>query len=515
MANSIKLLHLCRPVKHRCPMFGSDHQNNEQRHAPMRRTKHKEPLFLENLTIESAGAQGKSIAKHEGMVVFVTGAVPGDVVDVRVTKKKSNYAEAITTRIVTPSPDRIPAFCKHFGTCGGCKWQDLAYPKQLEYKQQQVIDNLERLGGLQLPAVTPIMPSAGLTHYRNKLEFTFSNSRWFTREELDASAPESERGITDRNALGFHIPMRFDRVLDISECHLQPEPSNSIRNFIREHARKQGLGFYDVRAHEGFLRTLLIRTTTTGECMVLLAVGHEDVEARERLLGAVLKAFPGLTSLMWTVNPKKNDTIYDLDIRVFHGRDHIVEELPDGPGGRPLKFRIGPKTFFQTNPQQTIAMYRLTRDLAGLTGEENVYDLYCGAGSITLYLAAKAKHVAGVELVPESVADARVNAEFNGITNVSFAAGDMKKVLDPAFVAQHGRPDVVVTDPPRAGMDEPVTRHLLELAPPRIVYVSCNPATQARDLAILNERYRIDFVQPIDMFPHTYHVENVVRLVKR
>ncbi|MBL7962559.1 MAG: 23S rRNA (uracil(1939)-C(5))-methyltransferase RlmD [Flavobacteriales bacterium] len=475
-----------------------------------RRSKPVEPVIIEELAITGAGAQGKAIAKRDGMVVFVTGAVPGDVVDARVTKKKSNFMEAIATRIVSPSPDRIAPFCKHFGVCGGCKWQDLSYPKQLEYKQQQVIDNLERLGGLELPPVTPILPSPTTTHYRNKLEFTFSNKRWFTTDEINMQGEH-----TDRNALGFHIPQRFDRVLDIGECHLQPEPSNSIRNFVRAHARQHGLSFYDVREHQGFLRTLLIRTTTTGECMVLLAVGHEDEEARARLLDAIVEAFPKLTSVLWTVNPKRNDTIYDLDIHVHHGRDHIVEELPDGPGGRPLTFRIGPKTFFQTNPQQTIAMYRLTRDLAGLTGAENVYDLYCGAGSITLYLAAVAKHVAGVELVPESVADARVNADLNDITNVSFTSGDMKKVMDASFVAQHGRPDVVVTDPPRAGMDEPVTRHLLELAPERIVYVSCNPATQARDLAILNERYRIDHVQPVDMFPHTYHVENVVRLIKR
>lgn len=477
----------------------------------MRHTrKHKEPLFMEGLTVTGAAAQGKSIAKQDGMVIFITGAVPGDVVDVRITKKKSNYAEAIATRIISPSPDRVAAFCKHFGTCGGCKWQDLSYPKQLEYKQQQVIDNLERLGGLVLPTVTSIMASPDLTHYRNKLEFSFCNSRWYTKDEVDTQAE-----ITDRNALGFHIPMRFDRVLDISECHLQAEPSNSIRNFFRAYARTHGLSFYDQREHVGFLRTLLIRTTTTGECMVLLSVGHEDVDVREGLLSALLQNFPQLTSVLWTVNPKKNDTIYDLDIHVFHGRDHIIEELPDGPGGRPLRFRIGPKTFFQTNPKQTISMYKLTRELAGLTGTENVYDLYCGAGSITLYLAGAAKHVAGLELVPESVADAKVNATLNGITNVSFAAGDMKKVLDPAFVQQHGKPDVVVTDPPRAGMDEPVVRHLLELAPPRIIYVSCNPATQARDLAILNERYTIDFVQPVDMFPHTYHVENVVRLVQR
>jgi len=475
-----------------------------------RRSQRPEPLIIPDLAITSAGAEGKAVARHEGMVVFVTGAVPGDVADVQVVKKKSNFIEAIATRIVSPSPDRVRPFCQHFGTCGGCKWQHLDYVKQTQYKQQQVVDNLQRLGGLELPTVSPILTSPSSTHYRNKLEFTFSNSRWFTRDEIGTLGD-----TPDRNALGFHIPRRFDRVLDIHTCHLQPEPSNSIRNFFREHARTHGLSFYDQREHVGFLRTLLIRTTTTGECMVLLSVGHEDVEARERLLSALVDRFPELTSVLWTVNPKKNDTIYDLDIHVFHGRDHLIEELPDGPGGRPLKFRIGPKTFFQTNPEQTIAMYRLTRDLADLTGEENVYDLYCGAGSITLYLAAKAKHVVGVELVPESVADARVNAELNGISNVSFNSGDMKTVMDAAFVQRNGRPDVVVTDPPRAGMDEPVVRHLLELAPKRIVYVSCNPATQARDLAILNHRYIIDHVQPVDMFPHTYHVENVVRLVKR
>ena len=499
----------------------------------LRNKKPREEVIWEGLEITSAGANGKAIAKHDGLVVFVTGAVPGDVVDVRVFKKKKSYAEAIALRITTPSLDRVAPFCKHFGVCGGCKWQDLSYPMQLHYKQQQVIDNLVRLGGLELPEVTPIMPSQGLTHYRNKLEFTFCNSRWFTKEEIAGTDNEgdvhsrdsgsgtgmtnagSTPGMTDRNALGFHIPMRFDRVLDITECHLQPGPSDAIRNFFRDHARQHGLSFYDQREHVGFLRTLLIRTTTTGECMVLLALGHDDVEARERALEALVKAFPDLTSVLWTINTKKNDTIYDLDIHAFHGRDHLVEELPDGPGGRPLKFRIGPKTFFQTNPQQTIAMYKLVRDLAGLTGEENVYDLYCGAGSITLYLAGQAKKITGVELVPESVADARVNADLNGITNVDFAAGDMKKVFDAAFVAQHGKPDVVITDPPRAGMDEPVVRHLLELDPKRIIYVSCNPATQARDLAILNDRYRIDFVQPVDMFPHTYHVENVVRLVRR
>lgn len=476
----------------------------------MRQRKPKETIIWENVPITGAGANGKSLAKVDGLVVFVSGAVPGDVADLRVLAKKKNYAEAAAVRIAQSSPDRVAAFCQHFGACGGCKWQDLDYAKQLEYKQQQVVDNLERIGGLDLPALTPILASPARSHYRNKLEFTFSNSRWFTKEEL-----KTEGEITDRNALGFHIPQRFDRVLDLTECHLQPAPSNAIRAFVRQHAREHGLSHYDVRAHQGFLRTLLIRTTLTGECMVLVAFGHEDVEARERLLSAMAARFPQLTSILWTINGKRNDTIYDLEIHAFHGRDHIVEELPDGPEGRPLRFRIGPKTFFQTNPQQTIAMYRLVRELAGLSGRENVYDLYCGAGSITLYLAPQARHVAGVELVPESVADARVNAKLNGITNVSFAAGDMKKTLSPEFVQEHGKPDVVVTDPPRAGMDEPVVRHLLELALPRIVYVSCNPATQARDLAILKDDYRIDFVQPVDMFPHTYHVENVVRLVKR
>jgi 23S rRNA (uracil1939-C5)-methyltransferase len=491
--------------------------------ALMRQRKPKETIIWESVPVTGAGANGKAVAKVDGLVVFVTGAVPGDVADLRVLVKKKNYAETLAIRIAQPSPHRMPAFCKHFGTCGGCKWQDLSYPKQLEYKQQQVVDNLERLGGLELPAVTPILPSPSLTHYRNKLEFTFSNNRWFTKDEMkendlrdSGSSPGvTNTGPTDRNALGFHIPQRFDRVLDIGECHLQPPPSDAIRNFVRRHAREHGLSHYDVRAHQGFLRNLLIRTTLTGECMVLLSFGHEDVDPRERLLAALLQRFPQLTSLMWTINPKRNDTIHDLDIHLFHGRDHIVEALPDGPAGRPLNFRIGPKTFFQTNPQQCISMYRLVRELAGLTGAENVYDLYCGAGSISLFLAGSANHVTGVELVPESVADARINAELNAILNVSFAAGDMKKTLSADLVREHGRPDVVITDPPRAGMDEPVVRQLLELAPQRIVYVSCNPATQARDLAILKDQYRIDFVQPVDMFPHTYHVENVVRLVKR
>jgi 23S rRNA (uracil1939-C5)-methyltransferase len=483
------------------------------------RVKKPAPLIIEQLEITGVATEGKAIGRHEGQVVFVVGAVPGDVVDVRVVRRKSKFLVAVVVRVVTPSAHRVQPFCPHFGSCGGCKWQHVDYAQQLVYKQQQVVDNLERIGGLELPPVTPILPSPRTTHYRNKLEFAFSSHRWLTEEEIDRIGrkvePDGAPNRAERNALGFHVPRRFDRVLDIRECHLQPDPSDSIRNFVREQALAMGLSFYNVREHHGFLRNLMVRTTTTGECMVLLSVGHENVEAREKLLGALVEQFPQLTSVQWTVNPKRNDTIFDLDIHLFHGRDHIVQELPDGPGGRPLKFRIGPKSFFQTNPEQTVAMYRRVRELAGLTGQENVYDLYCGAGSITLFLAGMARQVVGVELVPESVIDARANAELNGVTNVSFVSGDMKRTMDAAFVRQYGRPDVVVTDPPRAGMDEPVVRHLLELEPDRIVYVSCNPATQARDLAILNDRYRIDHVQPVDMFPHTYHVENVVRLVKR
>lgn len=473
----------------------------------MRRNK-PQPIW-EALPITGYGANGRAIAKHEGMVVFVTGAVPGDVADVRVTKKKSSWAEADAIRIVERSADRVQAFCKHFGVCGGCKWQDLSYAKQLEYKQQQIVDNLVRLGGLELPEVMSILPSLHTTHYRNKLEFTASAFRWFTSEELRDLGE-----ITDRKALGFHVPGGFDKVLQVDECHLQPEPSNSVRNFIRHKAGELSPGFYDIRRHEGWLRTVMVRTTTTGEHMVLLAFGQDHPEAQQELLAAVQQKFPDITSLLWTINPKGNDTIFDLEIRVFQGKDHIVEELRD-EGHANLKFRIGPKSFFQTNPEQTQRMYEATRDLAGLTGKEKVYDLYCGAGSISLFMARHCAEVIGAELVPEAIADAHVNAELNGINNVKFEAGDLKDLLNADFIARHGKPDVLVTDPPRAGMHEDVVARIRELAPPRIVYVSCNPATQARDLSLLKDMYRITHMQPIDMFPHTYHVENVVRLELR
>lgn len=476
----------------------------------MRRSPKKPLPVWEAVPITGYGAGGKAIARVEGLVVFVTGAVPGDVADLRATRKKKSFAEATATRIVLPSPDRVTPFCEHFGTCGGCKWQDLSYAAQVRHKRQEVIDNLQRIGGLDLPDVAPTLASPRTTHYRNKLEFTASALRWFTSEDLRALGE-----IEDRDALGFHVPGRFDRVLDIHTCHLQPDPSNAIRLLVRAYAKEHGLSCYDIRAHQGFLRTLTIRTTTTGEVMVLAAFGHEDVDAREGLLTAVREAFPAVTSLQWCINPKKNDTIWDLDTHVFHGNDHVVEELPDGPGGTPLRFRIGPKTFFQTNPEQTGAMYRLVRGLAGLTGTENVYDLYCGAGSITLYVSGLAKQVVGAEIVPEAVADAGVNAALNGITNCRFEAGDLKDLLSPAFAQRHGRPDVVITDPPRAGMHEAVVMRLRELAPARIVYVSCNAATQARDLALLKDLYEVTHVQPVDMFPHTHHVETVVRLDRR
>ncbi|HNK67776.1 MAG TPA: 23S rRNA (uracil(1939)-C(5))-methyltransferase RlmD [Flavobacteriales bacterium] len=473
----------------------------------MARSKSPLPIW-ENIAVTGWGANGKALAKVDGLVVFITGAVPGDTADLRITKKKSSYAEAEAIRINIPGPDRVEPVCAHFGTCGGCKWQDLRYEKQLEYKQQQVVDNLVRLGGLELPSIAPILASPRVTHYRNKLEFAGSAHRWFTHAELRTLGE-----ITDRTALGFHIPGRFDKVMHVDTCHLQPEPSNSIRLFIHERARALGLPYYAIRENTGGLRTVLIRTTTTGETMTLVSFGQEDAR-NEQLLAAVHERFPDITSLLWTINTKKNDTIWDLDIRVFHGKDHITEALPD-PGLTDLRFRIGAKSFFQTNPEQMRAMYVEARDQAGLTGHERVYDLYCGAGTISLFAARHCKEVIGAEIVPEAVADARMNAELNGIRNVRFEAGDLRHLLDASFIERNGEPDALITDPPRAGMHEDVVARILEMAPPRIVYVSCNPATQARDLAMLKDRYRISHVRPVDMFPHTYHVENIVRLDRR
>lgn len=467
--------------------------------------KHQQPI-LEHVTLTGRGAKGRAIARVDGLVVFVEGAVPGDVADLRVLRKKKNHAEAVVERLITPSPDRATPFCKHFGICGGCTWQHLAYPAQVASKRSEAVDNLERIGGLLLPVAAPTLASPKDRFYRNKLEYTFTAQRWFTPEELE----RGER-ITDRQALGFHLPGRFDKVFDVEECWMQGGPSDAIRNFIRHYAKAHGSSHYDIRRHEGWLRTLIIRTTTTGETMVLFTFGHEDAPARTALFQALLLAFPGITSLLWCINPKKNDTIWDLEIQLFHGRDHIVEILPDGHLA-PLQFRIGPKSFFQINPEQTRVMYRLVRDLAGLAGHEHVYDLYCGTGSISLFLARHCARVTGAEIVPEAVADAAVNARMNGITNVAFEAGDLKDLLDAGFMDRHGRPDILVTDPPRAGMHPAVVERIREMAASRLIYVSCDTATQARDLGMLKDLYRITHVQPLDMFPHTSHVENVVRL---
>jgi len=470
----------------------------------------KKPLpVFEHITVTGWGAKGKAIAKVDGLVVFITGAVPGDVVDLQVKRKKKSYAEATTTRLITASPDREEPFCAHFGICGGCGWQDYAHAAQLLNKHQEVVDNLQRIGGLELPEVPPILASAKTQHYRNKLEYTFTAQRWFTKAELDTGEV-----IEDRKALGYHLPGRFDKVFNVEKCWLQPAPSDAIRNFVGAYATAHGLGYYDIRKHEGWLRTLTIRTTTTGEVMVLLAFGYEDKGSREALLAAVLQEFPGITSFLWCINPKMNDTIWDLDVHVFHGRDHIIEELIDD-GHAPLRFRIGAKSFFQTNPEQTQVMYELVRIYAELKGDELVYDLYCGAGSISLFLARHCGRVIGAEIVPEAIADAHANAELNGIGNVAFEAGDLKDLLNAEFIARHGKPDVLVLDPPRAGMHPSVVERIREMAPPCIVYVSCNPSTQARDLALLKDLYRITRVQPLDMFPHTWHVENVVRLERR
>jgi 23S rRNA (uracil1939-C5)-methyltransferase len=462
--------------------------------------------ILKDVQITGIGGKGRAVARVDGLVVFVSGAVPGDVADLRITRKKKNHAEAVVERLVTPSPDRTTPFCKHFGTCGGCTWQHLAYPVQIGFKRMEVIDNMERIGGLELPEVAPTLASPRDRFYRNKLEYTFTAQRWFTKAELDSG----ER-FDHRNALGYHLPGRFDKVFDVEECWMQPEPSDAIRNFIRAYAKEHRCSHYDIRRHEGWLRTLIIRTTTTGETMVLPTFGHEDRPAREALLNALLERFPGITSLLWCINPKKNDTIWDLDVQCFHGRDHLIEELPD-PGFPALRFRIGAKSFFQVNPEQTKVLYGKVRELAGLQGDENVLDLYCGAGTISLFLARHCARVAGAEIVPEAVADAQVNAGLNNIRNVAFEAGDLKDLLGAEFIGRHGRPDVLVTDPPRAGMHPAVVARIGEMTPKRIIYVSCDPATQARDLALLKDQYRITHVQPVDMFPHTSHVENVVRM---
>jgi 23S rRNA (uracil1939-C5)-methyltransferase len=460
--------------------------------------------FFEKVEITDVGAEGKAIARVNDMVTFVSMVAPGDIVDLQVTRKRKRFAEARVTHIHKLSEIRVQPVCEHFGVCGGCKWQHLPYKEQLRFKEKQVVDALVRIGKLELPEVNPILGSSDEYFYRNKLEFTFSNRRWYTREELDAFGD-----FKNWNALGFHVPGMFDKVVDINKCWLQPEPSNSIRNFLRKYAEDHELQFFDTRDSGGFLRNLIIRTSSTGEVMVVLAFFREEKENRLALLDALASEFPQINSLQYTINPKANDTLYDQDIIVFKGKDHIIETMED------LKFRIGPKSFFQTNTKQSLELYRIAREFAGLTGKELVYDLYTGTGTIANFIARSAKKVIGIESVPEAIEDAWKNSELNGNSNVDFYSGDMKDMLSKEFLDIHGRPDIVITDPPRIGMHESVVQTLLEAAPKRIVYVSCNPATQARDLEMMSALYKVTKVQPVDMFPHTHHVENVVLLELR
>jgi len=464
-------------------------------------SKKKVDILLENITIEACAAEGKALTHWDGAVVFVPFAVPGDVVNIRITRKHHNYYEGYVAKIVTPSKDRIEPFCSHFGTCGGCKWQPLPYELQLESKRKQVEDQLVRLGHLTVPEIRPTLPSDKTIYYRNKLEFTYSNKRWFPWGVDPDSVPAE-----DKMGLGFHVGKLFDKVLDIERCYLQKDPSNDIRLFCKEYAVSHGLEFFDIRENKGFIRNMFIRTTDTGDLMVILCFFHEDREVREAMLDALADAFPQITSLYYIINKKLNDSIGDQECILYKGSATIRETMEG------LTFRIGPKPFYQTNSGQALKLYTVARDFAELTGNEVVYDLYTGTGTIAQFVSRKAAKVIGIEYVPEAIEDARSNAASNGITNCEFFAGDMKDVLVPSFIDAHGLPDVIILDSARAGIHPDVAKVILDAAPERIVYVSCNPASQARDLAILCQKYEITAVQPVDMFPHTQHVENVCAL---
>lgn len=455
-------------------------------------------------------AEGKCVARLDGRVIFIEGAAPGDVVDAHITKIKSNFLEAKLSRVVTPSINRVEPVCLHFGFCGGCRWQHLNYETQLQHKQQQVVDSLERIGGLTLPIVQPIIPSSKTTYYRNRLDFSATNYRWLTSPPNPLSSREGEFG---RDGLGFHVPKSFDRVFDVEYCYLQPEPSNEIRKTIKETAIQRGIPFFDLRKQTGYLRTVTIRTAGSGEVMVIVQVAFDKPEWLTVLLNSIADRFPQVVSLMYVINNKRNDTFHDLEIKTWKGNGYITELMTKPDGSGKLQFRIGPKSFYQTNSEQAERLYRAAWEMAGLTGNELVYDLYTGTGTIANYVAGQAKKIIGLEYVAEAIEDAKINSKLNHVTNTDFFAGDIKDLLDENFLEVHGRPDVVITDPPRAGMHEDVCRMLLKAEPKRIVYVSCNPATQARDLKILSEKYTITAVQPVDMFPHTMHVENVVNLV--
>jgi 23S rRNA (uracil1939-C5)-methyltransferase len=459
---------------------------------------------ITNLTIEGIAAEGKCVARTpEGQVVFVEGVAPGDVVDVRTTRIKKSFIEATPVHFHSYSPERQEPFCLHFGTCGGCKWQHIQYETQLHYKRQQVVDNLERIAKVEIPEIEPILPSKETRYYRNKLEFTFSNKKWMTSEEISSGED------INKNALGFHIPKRFDKIIDVLHCHLQPDPSNEIRLAVRDFAKEKGLVFFDLVEMHGLMRNLIIRTANTGQVMVIVQFGEPDQKNIEMVMEFITNRFPEITSLQYVINTKGNETFHDLEVILYKGKDFIIETMEG------LDFKIGPKSFFQTNSQQSYELYKITRDYAGLTGNEIVYDLYTGTGTIANFVASKASKVIGLEYVPEAIEDAKVNSEINQITNTAFYAGDIKDLLTETLLQKHGYPEVIITDPPRAGMHPDVVNMLLKTGAKRIVYVSCNPATQARDLALLDEKYVVKAVQPVDMFPHTYHVENVVLLELR
>lgn len=466
--------------------------------------KRKELPVVENVEITGVAAEGKSIARVDDMVVFIPYGAPGDVVNIKFDKKKRSYAEAHIVDMVKPSPDRVTPACEHFGVCGGCKWQHIPYESQLRYKRDQVVDALTRIAKVEIPEVNPTLGSKETFCYRNKLEYTFSCKCWITFEDL-----RSGREIADRNALGFHIPGAFDKVLDIKKCWLQDDLSNRIRLFVRQYALAKGYEFYDIKAQQGLMRTLMVRIASTGEVMLIVVFARPEQEKIDDLMGAIAAEFPEITSLLYVVNQKINDTIADQEVITYRGRDYINEEMEG------LQFRIGPKSFYQTNSLQAYELYKVARRMACLKPDDLVYDLYTGTGTIANFVARQVKKVVGIEYVPEAIADAKLNSEVNGIDNTIFFAGDMKDVLTDGFIAEHGRPDVMIIDPPRAGMHEDVVNVILNARPERIVYVSCNPATQARDLALMDSLYRVEEVQPVDMFPHTHHVENVVRMTRR
>lgn len=469
----------------------------------MSRKKKALPLYP-SVEVVTVAAEGKAIAKVDNMVVFVPYVVPGDIIDIQVTRKKNSYAEGKAIRFEKYSDNRCEAFCEHFGICGGCKWQILPYSEQLKYKQDQVSNDLTRIGHIEIPEIQPILGSEKTQFYRNKLEFTFSNKKWLTLEQIN-----SGEVFEYMDAVGFHIPGMFDKVLDIDKCWLQDDISNQVRNFVRDYCHEKGYTFFNLKFKGGLMRTLIIRTSTTGELMVIVVFYEDDKEAQEDILNAIADRFPQITSLLYILNEKANDTITDQEVLTWRGNDYIYEEMEG------LKFKIGPKSFYQTNSEQAYNLYKVARDFAGLTGDELVYDLYTGTGTIANFVAKQARKVVGIEYVEDAIEDAKVNSLNNKIDNTLFYAGDMKDILTQEFINEHGKPDVIITDPPRAGMHEDVINVILFAEPQRIVYVSCNPATQARDLNLLDEKYKVLKVQPVDMFPHTHHVENVVLLERK